>query len=298
MKHILATLLLVVVTVAAQAQARNYFKVFDPNRNAEGAMLKNSPQKTVVVMTCDLVTLQPGDSANCLEDVKTFDDKGRLVEHYEFTAGQKLQYKYDDKDRVIEYTETQLSEGNVLMKLLIKYDKKGRITAITNTSDYVLAKTVVYKADEERLLISESLSFLDEIYFKGGVLQKVVNRNSSELILYTAEYERDKQGRITAQAGVDYTGGEYKYLITTVYNAKGQRDAEVGEYWNEQDTTDKIVETGKYFYDEKGNLTQKNKDTPNSKLLTLFKYNEKGLLETADYFDEQFLLVTLYYYYR
>lgn len=297
MKHIFITLLLL-AAFAAQAQPRDYFKIFDPNRNGEGEMLKNSKQKTVVVMTCDLATMSPGDSAQCLEDVKTFDEKGRLVVHHEFLAGQRRDYKYDDKNRVVEYTETQINEGNVLMKLLIKYDKKGRITAITNTSNYILAKTVVYKADEERLLISESLSFLDEVYFKGGMLQKVVNRNSTELVLYTAEYERDKNGKITAQAGVDYTGGEYKYLLTIMYNAKGQRDADIGEYWNEQDTTDKIVETGKYFYDEKGFLIQKSKDTPNSKLLTMYKYNEAGLLETADYFDEQFLLVTLFYYYR
>ncbi len=297
MKHICITLLFL-AAFAAQAQPRDYFKIFDPNRNGEGEMLKNSKQKTVVVMACDLATMSPGDSAQCLEDVKTFDEKGRLVEHHEFLAGQRRNYKYDDKNRVIEYTETQINEGNVLMKLLIKYDKKGRITAITNTSNYILAKTVVYKADEERLLVSESLSFLDEVYFKGGMLQKIVNRNSTELVLYTAEYERDKNGKITAQAGVDYTGGEYKYLITTMYNAKGQRDADIGEYWNEQDTTDKIVETGKYFYNEKGLLIQKNKDTPNSKLLTMYKYNEAGLLETADYFDEQFLLVTLFYYYR
>jgi hypothetical protein len=298
MKHLLVFIFLCFAIVAV-GQQNPYFSIFEPNRDGSGEGVKKSAQKTVVVMSCDMETTSSIDSANCLENVTKFDEKGRVIEQHELYTGLLRKYTYDNKDRVTGYTETQTATNTQLLNLTIEYDKKGRITQLVNKATQG-AKSVVYYAKDERLLISETMGAIDEVTFKNGRMVKYVNRNSAEILLYLVEYEYDKNGRLIKETGLDIIeGAGSKFAVTTTYNAQGKKVTETAEFWEEATPANKRVQKTGYFYNDAGQLYQKERSTPEgNNYMTVYQYNQENQLITADYFDGPTRLVTLYYYYR
>lgn len=281
------------------AQNRNYFTIFDPNRDGDGEIMKTSPQKTVIAASCDFSTVSNAeDSVKCLENVTTFDDKGRITVLHDLYAQVVRSYKYDDKNRVVEYTEFSPEKNTHLLQLAIKYDKKSNITAITNKAEGVEAKNVAYNEKEGKLILSQGFVFTDEVHFANGRISKVVARNSAEELQTLTEYFYDEKGRITKQTGEDRIEGNTQFTILTAYNDKGQKETETEEYWNDENPEEKRVYLATYTYDDKGLLIQKSKKTPDTNYLTQFHHDETGRLQSADYFDSDYFLVTIHYYYR
>jgi hypothetical protein len=298
MKQLFA-LVFVCFVMAAQGQQNPYFKIFQPNRNSSGEALKNSPQKAVIVMSCDLETTSRQDSAGCLENVSKYDEKGRITEEHELYLGLLRKYTYDDKNRVTNYTETQINTNTQELNLSITYDKKGRITQLVNKATQG-AKSVVFYENDQRLLVSETMGAIDELFFNNGRIVKYINKNSSEIVLFAANYEYNKDGQLIKETGIDIIeGAGSRFLITTLYNAKGKIETETAEYWEEATPANKQVKKTTYFYNDNGQLYQKEKNSPGQEeLITVYMYDGQNRITSVNYSQGSTRLVTLYYYYR
>lgn len=295
-------LLLALLSFAASAQTRNYLKVFDPNGNKEGEAFKTSKEKTVVILGCNLGELafeSAEDSLRSLEEVTTYDEKGRVTEQYDFLFSIIRKYKYDDKNRVTGYSEQRIDGGFKLLDLTIEYNKKGKITAIENAAKEAGAKSAVYHPKEERLVISEAFSFADELIFKNGRLVDIKQKNQFDFVEYTAEILYDGEGRLSQQKG-EYLASDvmYGYEYQVVYNTAGDKLLETEVSWPVLSRNEKVNTITEYMYAEKGQLIQVSKKTPDSQYLSTYEYDTAGRISLVSVFDADYLLLSLCYRYR
>ncbi|HYG15960.1 MAG TPA: hypothetical protein VEC12_09425, partial [Bacteroidia bacterium] len=185
-KFILTILLVHIALYTLRGQERTYTHIFSPNNIEEGSWITNGKERKMARASC-YVTMQPQEQAEeddtCFRHTMTYDSKGRLVEIIFINESKRTNYVYDDKDRVIQYSEKYFEEdgetgeeySEYILHLSITYDPSGKISAVSNKlteSDDVVS----FIPKEEKLQIkNKQFEFTDLVYFKNGCIQTVLN---------------------------------------------------------------------------------------------------------------------------
>jgi len=281
-----------------KAQLDNYFNVFMPNTEADMAVMKGSAQKTAIIFNGGLewMEMSEEDSLQRIEQVKKYDNNGRLEEHIDLVEGVQRFYKYDDEGRVIKYSEKSVySSGASRLDFDISYNKKGKITAVKNSATDAEARTASYYEKGEKLIISTLDGFTDEIYFKDGRIVKVIGK-ASEIEKYLAEYVYDDKGRVIQQTGHWESMDEVQnYTITTGYNTHGYKQSKIVETWPPNRPAEKQRTETTYFYTKDNILQSEITDRPGgSQVINNYEFDSQRRLAKTDWFEDEMYMVTLY----
>lgn len=276
-----------------KAQPLQYNKMFHPQSKENIALMKNSPEKTVINFSKDPKTLSY-DSANYINTVKKYDDEGRIIYSENYLTSSLIKYKYDKKGRVTEYYE-ELGEIKPQLHFVVEYTRKGAIKAVTSISLSKRAQSISYNSKTRTLLITDAGGYSYRYTLnKDNQLEKV-NCKYYMKTTYDAVLTYDKNDLLVEEKGMREAGSEM-LTFTKTQEYENSLLKKTIEESKTQSGSPATINTN-YTY-ANGVLTEQSTVVMGTEMVYRYENDEKNRPLQTSYFERGEMLAQVFYVYR
>ncbi|MCC7292499.1 MAG: hypothetical protein IT449_10615 [Phycisphaerales bacterium] len=214
---------------------------YSPEWADDGSVTRTGPDGVTTTVTLDdagrpLIATR-GSGAAAISAMYTYTSRG-LVDHLDYGNGARVQYAYDDDQRLL-WIEHKAAGGGTIMKLGYTYNPRDLPTQIVESDAGGAYATVTFTYDNRGRLIAEARSVsrgttpaydLEYVYDQGGNRVAKLDNIANRRVLYTYDisapttYGSDNN-RLMFYETYDTSGTPWVHLSTTWYSYNAQGNA-------------------------------------------------------------------------